>query len=298
MNNKYLKWILLIGASLIWGTAFLWTKKSLVGLTPAQSAMARVALAGLIFLILGGKYYFKLPARYYLKFLINGFLGTLIPIFLFSVAQTRIDSGITAVFNSVTPLFVLLIAHFGIKQPVTKRQIIGVLLGFTAAVALIFVSSETHPGQNYFYAMWVFLAGISYAIDMNLIKKWYKDMPVLIFSSGIFISILPVALLILYLTGFFELDWHEPTVRNSLYYVAIVAISGSVIAKLMFNKLIQIDSPVFASTVTYIIPMVAVIAGILDGEKIHFSQIVSGIILLYAIYLSGSNNKKQIKRTR
>jgi drug/metabolite transporter (DMT)-like permease len=287
MNKKTLKWVLLIGASLIWGTAFLWTKKSLAGLTPLQSAMGRVAVAGLVFLILGRKYYFKLPRKMYLKFLVNGLLGTSIPIFLFSVAQTELDSGITAVFNSVTPLFVLLIAFFFLKQPVSKRQTVGVVLGFLAATGLIFVSSGTHPGQDYTYAGLIFLAALSYGIDLNLIKLWYKDVPVLVFTSGIFITILPLVLTVLVVSGLTGLDWTDGRVQTSFAYVVLVGITGSVIAKLMFNKLIQIDTPVFASTVTYLIPLVAVSVGILDGESIHLLQVALGAVLLYAIYLSG-----------
>ncbi len=289
MNKKYLKWILLAGASLIWGTAFLWTKKSLAGLTPLQSAMGRIAVAGTVFLVLGGHGLVKLPVKFYLRFAVNGILGTFIPILLFSIAQKHIDSGITAVFNSVTPLFVALIAYFVMKQPVGKRQIAGIFLGWMAAVMLIFVSSQTHPGQDYRYALLVFLAGISYGWDMNLIKKWYKDVDVLTFTSGIFILLLPIALGILWISGFFSQITEHPQVRESFLFVIIVGLSGSVVAKLMFNKLIQIDTPVFASTVTYLIPLIAVVAGILDGETIHPYQFLLGGLLLYAVYLSGSD---------
>ncbi len=285
-NKKYLKWGLLIGSSLIWGTAFLWTKKSLVGLTPFESSAGRIFTAGLFFLFLGLKNFIRLPKKYYIRFLINGLLGTTIPIIMFSIAQTRMDSGITAVFNSITPLFVAMIAFFFMKYPVRKKQWFGIFLGWVATIALLLISSETHPNQNYLFAAFVFVASLSYGFDMNLLKKWYKDLDVFTFTSGIFIMLFPLALFFLIFSGFFEKITVSETARISAYYVFLVGFTGSLVAKLMFNKLIQIESPVFASTVTYLIPLIAVGVGILDGEKIHIGQILTGLVLLYAVYLS------------
>ncbi len=289
MNKEKLKWVYLLGASLIWGTMFLWTKRSLEGLSPMQVSTLRILTAGIIFFPIVLRRVLALPKKYYLYFLTTGTLGALFPLTLFAIAQQYIDSGITAVFTSVTPLFTLLVGYLFFTFPVNKYKIAGVILGMLSTVGLILVSSQAHPEQDYWYALLIIIASLSYGININLVKKWYQDIPALTFTGGVFIIILPIALLMFFSTGVKPQDFQNPIFMKGVAYAVFLGVTGSVIAKLMFNRLVQISTSVFASTFTYLVPLVAVIAGILDGEKLTLTQILFGILLLTAVYLTGKN---------
>ncbi len=268
---------------------FLWTKRALEGLTPMQVSMLRILTAGIIFFPVVLSRILKLPRRYYLYFLITGTLGALFPLTLFAIAQQHIDSGITAVFTSVTPLFTLLVGYLFFKFPVNAYKIAGVILGMLSTVGLILVSSQAHPEQNYAYALLIIIASLSYGININLVKRWYQDIPALTFTGGVFIIVFIPALLLFLSTGVKMSDFNNPVFLKGVAYAVFLGVTGSVIAKLMFNRLVQISSSVFASTFTYLVPLVAVIAGILDGEKLTPTQILFGILLLIAVYLTGKN---------
>ena len=296
MNNNQKKWVYLLTLSLIWGSSFILMKKSLIGLTALQMGSLRILITGVILISVGFKSLKTIDNKNYKWIAATGFLGTFFPAFLFSFAQTELDSSIASILNSLVPLNTILIGLFVYKIAATKRQFLGVFIGLAGTILLIFHGAQINPNQNYGYAIFVILATVSYAMSVNIIKKYLQHEGALAIAAGNFIAIMIPAFIILLFSNFFtKITFEKNDIYKSIGYIIILSIIGTAFAKVLFNKLVHIASPVFASSVTYVMTMVAVLWGVLDGEKIGFIQVVGGAIILIGVYLA---NKKQKTDTR
>lgn len=285
MENKNLKWLLLSVLALIWGSSFILIKQGLVALNPFQVGSLRIACAGIFLLTIGFK---SLPtiAHHKWKYIaVTSLFGTFIPAFLFAIAQTQISSTVSSILNSLTPLntLVLGILLFGLKFE--RKQIFGVIIGLIGSSILILNGAANHPEQNYYYAILIIISSICYAINVNLIKKYLPDLSPLAISTGNFTVMLIPALIILFSTGFINIVPIEK-VQTSMFYIAILGVVGTGIANIIFFKLIQLSSPVFATSVTYLIPVIAFFWGLLDNESLTMIQFFGAFVILAGVYLS------------
>ena len=188
------------------------------------------------------------------------------------------------------PLNTILIGLAVFKITSTKTQVFGVILGFIGASMLIFNSMELHPDQNYLYAGFVVLATVMYASSVNIIKRYLQDVKPIAIATGNFVAIVIPAVLALSFSNFFTTQTFEnAAIYRLIGCVAILSLFGTVMAKIIFNTLIQISSPVFASSVTYLMPVVALLWGLLDGEVFGLNQGLASLLIVSGIYLA---NKK------
>jgi drug/metabolite transporter (DMT)-like permease len=288
-ENK--KWVFLFLLALIWGSSFILIKKSLIGLSPMQLGSLRIIITGFI-LFIAGFNSFKNLSKSTIKWIaLSGFLGTFFPAFLFAFAETEIDSAIASILNSIVPINTILFGFLAFNILSTKRQIIGVLIGFTGAILLISNGAAINPNQNYWYALLVIIATIMYAFNINIIKRHLQNISPLTIAVGNFTVIIIPAFLVLIYSGFFTqqvLQGHN--FSNSIFYVFLLSLFGTAIAKVLFNNLVQISTPVFASSVTYIMPIVAVFWGLLDNEVFSFWQGIATLIILGGVYLANSKH--------
>ena len=285
MIAKQLKWILLAVLALIWGSSFILIKKGLVGLNPYQLGSLRMIFAAIFLLIIGSRSLPKIPLHQWKFVALTALFGTFIPAYLFAMAQTQIDSSVSSILNSLTPLNTLILGFLAFGLQFKRTQIIGVIIGLIGTALLILNGAMHHPDQNYYYAILVLIASVCYATNVNLIKKYLSDLSPLSISTGNFTVMLIPAIIILYFSGFFEVS-HQIEVQNSVVYIMVLGIVGTGIANLLFFKLIQMSSPVFATSVTYLIPVVAFFWGLLDNEMLTPIQFVGAFIVLIGVYLS------------
>jgi drug/metabolite transporter (DMT)-like permease len=283
--TKQLKWVYLLVLSLIWGSSFILIKKGLVGLTAFQLGSLRIIFAALFLLLLGFKSLLKIPSHQWKYVALTSLFGTFVPAYLFAIAETQIDSSITAILNSLTPLNTLILgaAFFGITF--RRSQIWGVIIGLLGSMLLVFNGAVNHPEQNYYYAILVLIASVCYAVNVNLIKKYLSDLTPLSITTGNFFILLFPALGILFFTDFFDVV-HVEKVQHSLWFILVLGVLGTGIANVIFFKLIQVSSPVFATSVTYLIPVVAFFWGLLDNEMLTFVQGIGAFVILIGVYLS------------
>ena len=288
-ENK--KWVFLFLLALIWGSSFILIKKSLIGLSPMQLGSLRIIITGFI-LFIAGFNSFKNLSKSTIKWIaLSGFLGTFFPAFLFAFAETEIDSAIASILNSIVPINTILFGFLAFNILSTKRQIIGVLIGFTGAILLISNGAAINPNQNYWYAFLVIIATVMYAFNINIIKRHLQNIPPLSIAVGNFIVIIVPAFLVLIYSGFFTQQVLQgPNFSISIFYVFLLSLFGTAIAKVLFNNLVQISTPVFASSVTYIMPIVAVFWGLLDNEVFSFWQGIATLIILGGVYLANSKH--------
>ena len=291
MKTQQNKWFYLIILSIVWGTSYILIKKGLVGFSPIQLGSLRIVIAGLFLLLIGFKSIKSVPKEKWKWIAISGFAGSFFPMFLFAFAETEIDSGVTAILNSLVPLFTLFVGFFAFKAAFTKNQLLGVLVGLTGAILLVVIGTSLNPNQNYWYVGFIIVAALCYATNANIIKSKLQNVSPMAIAVGNFISILLPAFIILALSGAFssavtsgEFFW------TSLGYIVLLCLVGTCLAKIMFNRLIQMSSAVFSVSVTYLIPIVGISWGLLDGEKFTLFQFFATLIILVGVYLV---NKKK-----
>jgi drug/metabolite transporter (DMT)-like permease len=285
MESKQLKWILLTILSLIWGSSFILIKKGLIGLSPIQLGSLRILFAGIFLLAIGFKSISKITLQQWKFIAITAFFGTFIPAYLFAIAQTEIDSSVSSILNSLTPLNTLVIGSIAFRLQFKRNQIFGVIIGLIGSALLILNGAMNHPEQNYYYALLVIIASLCYATNVNLIKKHLSGIDPLSITTGNFLVLLLPAALILYLTDFLDVV-RLPQVQHSMLFIIVLGVIGTGIANIIFFKLIQLSSPVFATSVTYLIPIVAFFWGLLDNEMLTPIQFIGAFIVLIGVYLS------------
>lgn len=278
MNEKpavspWVVWTLLGTLALIWGSSFILIKKGLVVFAAGEVGAIRIVSAALVLVPLALPKLKGLNKRQWKWLFISGMLGSFAPAFLFAFAQTRLESGVTGVLNALTPIFALLVGVMFFNGALKKRDIVGISLGFTGTILLIVAGSGGELGNFNFYAFFVILATFCYGLNLNIVKFQFSVLkPKLITSISLFL-ISPIAGWYLFrMTDFVVKLQTEPGAGMSLFYVCILGVVGTAIALIIFNRLVQLTSAVFTSFVTYIIPVVAVIWGLLDGEKLYIGH--------------------------
>jgi len=285
MNSKQSRWFILILLALIWGSSFILMKKALIDLSPIQVGTLRIIFTALTLFTVGLKNISKVNKKQWYYIAITAFLGTFFPAFMFAFAVQKIDSSIVSILNSLTPLNTLVIGAFFFGFSFLRKQIFGVIIGLVGASILILKGAELNPDQNYMYALLIVCASVGYAFNVNILKKHLNDLNALTIVTGNFAIIFVPALVILWWTDFFELAKIQQA-QTSLYYIILLSVFGTAMAKTLFNKLIQMTSPIFSSSVTYLIPFVAIFWGVLDGEKLYFGQFLAGTLIMIGVYMT------------
>jgi drug/metabolite transporter (DMT)-like permease len=286
-NNK--KWIFLFLLAFIWGSSFILIKKGLIGFTPLQLGSLRIIITALLLFLVGFKSLKNLPKNTLKWIVISGFLGTFFPAFLFAYAETEIDSAIASILNSIVPINTIVFGFLAFKMHSSKRQILGVLTGFIGTFLLITNGASINPNQNYWYAFLVIIATVMYAFSINIIKRHLQNVSPIAIAVGNFAIIIIPAFIVLIFSGFFTSQVIQgPDFTMSLFYIFLLSLFGTAIAKVLFNNLVQISTPIFASSVTYMMPIIAVSWGVLDGESFGFWQGVATVIILLGVYLANS----------
>ena len=290
------KWLYLVVLSLIWGSSFILMKRALVGLTPIHLGALRITIAGVLLLIIGYRSIQKIQSHQWKWILMSALLGTFLPAFLYAYAIKGIDSSVASILNSITPFNALWIGAAFFSFQFQRSQLLGILVGLIGTVILIFQGSTMNPDQNYWFALLPVISSLGYAFNVNIIKKYLQDLDALTITTGNFVLIIIPALIVLAFTNFFTSFELTTKTSSALGYIVILAVLGTGFAKILFNKLIQISSPIFSTSVTYLIPIVAVIWGVIDGEKLTILQLFGGFIILLGVYMVNKNKLKELSK--
>ncbi len=274
--------------SLIWGTSFILIKKSLETFSPAQVASLRMTISALAFLPVLAFMHRRMDWTKLPYLLIVGLTGSGIPAFLFSTAQLHISSAMAGILNSLTPLFTFLLGVLFFNIKFGLYRLVGVLLGLAGAILLIVLTNNAgvSPGTS-IYGLLIVLSSVCYAVSSNVIGRYLQNMNALLISSASFgLVAIPLAAYLFGATDFVHRMGSDPQAWASLGYVVILSMVGTVAATIIFFRLIQQTSPVFGSTVAYLMPLVALSWGLADGEKIAWAHLIGMAFILCGVYLS------------
>ena len=291
-NSVIYPWFLLILLSIIWGSSPILIKKSLSTLTPFEIGALRISSAAIFLSPFFFKVLNQINKSNFFLLLLSGVIGNLIPYFLYPLAQTEIDSSTSGVLTSLTPFFALLIGGVFYKQKIYKNNITGLIIGFIGTFCLIFFSTENNSINANLYGLLVVLATLFYGINLNLLKYHLVKLdPLTITSTSLFfISPITIWLLISETTFLSNLDRLSDNI-NQIFYVLILGIIGTAIATIIFYRLVQIRDTVFASSVTYLMPIVAIFLGLIDGEIINLIQFFGMLLILIGVYWANKKSK-------
>lgn len=252
--------------------------------TPMQVGTIRIVVAAVCLMPFGLKHLNSLPKADILVLAVSGFLGSLLPALLFSFAQSKIDSSVSAILGGLTPVFTMLIGTVIFKQAVKSIHVVGVALCFVGASSLVLKDFSIQTFQ-WMPALCICGATMCYAINVNLIKYRMKHVKPLALSSVSMFVVGPLAAIVLFQTPVLELDFTDAGVLKSAFALLFLGITSTALGLLLFNNLLKVASPLFASSITYLIPIVALSLGYLYGETITLNHFLSLILILSGIYL-------------
>lgn len=277
-------WGFLIVLALIWGSSFILIKRGLEIFSPGEVGAFRIVAAGMVLLPLSLPRLKSLKKRQVKNLILVGLMGSFIPAFLFAKAQTQLSSSLTGVFNAMTPLFVVIIGALFFNARITRRNGIGLGIAFVGVVILLMVKEGTYFGdfsEINSYAFYVLLACICYGFNLNIIKYRFVELKPIAITAISLLMVLPAALI--YLFAFTQFSFkilHVEGAAEAAGYITLLGVLGTAIALILFNIMVKVATPVFASSVTYLIPVVAIMWGLLDGEVLlpgHYLGIVAVI---------------------
>jgi len=298
-ENKGWQWATLIFLSLIWGSSFILMKKGLRSFSHDQVAALRLFISFIAFIPFGIKNLKKINKRNIVSLLVVGFIGSGAPAFLFAKAQTQVDSSMAGILNSLTPLFTLIIGLIFYKSTAKLINALGIVLGLIGAFGLILQSTNggVIVDKINYYGLFIIAATICYGINVNQVRYKIKGLTGLELTSLAFMFIGPLAGIYLLFSDFSNALITNDYLLN-LGFIAILAVVGTVLALVIFNTLIQHTSAIFGSSVTYIIPVFAIMWGLFDGETLSILQFFWIALIITGVYLVNKKDKGSKKHNK
>ncbi|MBL7809248.1 MAG: EamA family transporter [Saprospiraceae bacterium] len=279
-------WFLMIFLATIWGASFLFIKKSVAIFSPVQMAMWRMVLATVVYIPIAIVYWSKIDWKRWKPLVIVAFCGSAIPNFFFAVAQQHVDSSLAGVLNSLTPLFTLVIGALFFGMAFSRDKVLGVVIGLGGAIMLVLFNGHGGVSGNAFYAGLCVLATVCYAINANTVNRHLRDLHPAAIASAAFMVTGLLFMGGLWYSGGWEVAWQHPEGMKGLGYVFYLSAIGTVLGSILYFLLLQRTSAIFATSVTYLLPIGAIAIGSLDGEAIGWIDILGTAIILLGVYLA------------
>jgi drug/metabolite transporter (DMT)-like permease len=293
LESKLINWLIFIALSIIWGSSFILMKEGMIALTAAQVASIRIISSALVLMPVALRSFKVIPIGRMFPVFMSGVLGSLLPAYLFCIAEQGVDSALAGTLNSLTPIFVIIVGAIFFRYKTSSNKVIGIILAFTGSVLLFFFQPGFSTNSNLGYVLMIVLATLFYGINVNLVHKYLGQIRSLnVVSVSLFLNMFP-ALIVLFFTGFFQLNFEDKAVLFSSGYSFILGIFGTALASVIFYMLIKRAGVVFASMVTYAIPIVANIWGVIYGEHIGWKQIFCMGLLLAGVYVANRSSGKE-----
>ena len=268
-------------------------KEGLVHLTAYQVAAIRILSSGLILLPFAFAAFKNIPLKKILIVFLSGVLGSLLPAFLFCIAEEGIDSALAGTLNSLTPIFVIITGGIFFRSKTPTIKIIGIIVSFSGSLLLLLSKGHLAESKNMLYISFVVIATICYGINVNMVHRQLGNIGSLhIAAVALSLNAIP-ALGILYYTGYFNLPLTDAGILGSSMYAALLGVFGTAIASIIFYMLVKRAGAVFSSMVTYGIPVVANFWGVIAGENVGWKQFACLALILVGVYVANINTAKE-----
>lgn len=289
-NKNFSAVFLLIVLSLIWGTSFILIKQGLKFFPPDVVGALRVTAASLFLLPLALPRLKELKSGDSFKLFVSGLMGIFFPAFMFAWAQTQLNSSLAGILNTLSPVWTMIFGVLLFNQRFKGYALVGVIISFGGTVLLALSRAGGSITGFNLYALLIVGACAFYGANLNWIKFKIAGLGSLTVTSVSLLFIGPLAAAYLFLaTDFVNILVQTPNAWQGFGFVLLLALMSTAVANLLFVKLIGISTPLFASSVTYIMPIVAVMWGVIDGEVLTVWHLVGMGLIISGVYLA---NKK------
>lgn len=285
MRKSFSGWILFILLSVIWGSSFILMKLGMQSLTAIQVASIRISSAAIVLLPFAFNAYKNIPKEKRVFVLLSGFLGSFFPAYLYCLAETKIDSSLAAILNSLTPLFTIIVGILFFKLTASIYKLIGVIIGLVGLILLPYAAHQSISFNDLSYSALVLVATICYACNVNIVSRYLQQTVALNVAALAFAFLLLPAIIILISTGYFQLPLLQTNYLHATLASTVLGVMGTAVATILFYMLVKKQGPLFASLVTYGIPVIAVVWGFIYGEKITVAEIGCLLIILGGVYI-------------
>lgn len=282
-GQKTTSWVLFVLLALIWGSSFILIKKGTEQLSGWQIGALRIFSAGIVFLPFALFHIGQLPKAKIPLVLLTGVLGNLFPAFLFAIAiEEKIESSLAGILNSLTPLFVIVIGVLFFKARIQSKKIAGVIIGFIGLLILS-LTKGTISASDISFTLLILLATVFYGINVNLVGTYLKNLdPVKMSTVSVGFLAIPTSF-VLWLN---PVSFSTEEMRTGILAIVALGLLGTAAATVIFYALIKKAGGLFASLVTYAIPVVAIFWGLLYNENVGIVQFGCLGIILAGVYLA------------
>ena len=284
-NHKGIKWLLLILLSSIWGSSYILVKKGLQVFSPVEVATLRIFAGGLFLLPVSLPRLNKLTYRHYKLLLLSGLMGSFVPAFLVAKAQMKIPSAINGVFNSLTPSCVLLVGILVFQQKISRSELLGAGLGILGSILLVCCESANQANGLNLYAIFPVLVSFLYGSSINFTKFYLQELSAQTIASVSLLLVGSIAGILLFTqTNFWAKLGTVAGSYQAMTYILVLGMVNLGFAHILFASLIKLASPVFASTISFYIPIIAVTWGLLDQEVLTWQQYIGILVIFLGVY--------------
>jgi drug/metabolite transporter (DMT)-like permease len=289
MRERLINWGLFILLCFVWGSSFMLMKIGNHELDPYHVASLRIFSAGLVLLPFAISALKAIPRNKIFLAILSGLLGSFFPAYLFTIAQTKIDSSLAGILNALTPIFTIIIGVLFFKLKAAQNKWLGIIIGFIGLVLLPFAANKEVSFNDLSYALLILLATIFYGVNVNMVGNYLRTVNSIHIAALAFVFLMIPSAIILYTTGYFDLDLSDDKIIRATTASAVLGVMGTAVASTLFYMLLKRAGALFASTVTYGIPFVAIFWGLIDMETITLWQVGCLGIILSGVYLANRN---------
>lgn len=301
MQRDLKSWMLLLLLACIWGSSFILMKRGMETsahqaiFSDGQVGALRMGIAGLVMLPFGLFTLKKITHRkQVLSLLVVGFCGNFFPAFLFTYAETELSSGLAGMLNSFTPFFTLLLGWLAFRQGLKWNQVLGLLLAFGGILLLVGLGASSDKRVSWIHVGAIFLATFFYGLSLNTIKHTLSGFKSWEITALAFSFVAVPAWIVAWINGTFTTLKTNPHAVEGFGFITLLSVLGTCLALVIFNRIIALKSAVFASSVTYIIPIVAVILGVIfNKEQFHIIQLVGMMVIISGVYLANRSTPRK-----
>lgn len=280
-STSVMSWIFLGFLSIVWGSSFILIKKALLGLSPTHVALLRVAVAFIAFTPFIASRLKFVKKHHWPYVILVGLLGNGFPAILYAIAQTQVLSATAGILNALTPIFTLLLGVVIFRSEIKGHQLLGTVVGFIGA-GMLFLRDMDWASFNR-YTMLIVLATACYGMSVNIVQHRLKELKPLVIASTSFVFV-GVAALVLFLMMPLP-DFHDPQVQSATFYVVLLSLASTFFATIIFYRLVQISDALFASSVSYIVPVIALLWGLIDGEMLNVRHLIALVLILSGVFM-------------
>lgn len=284
-NSKWTQWLILLILTIVWGSSFILMKRGLEVFNSYEVAALRISFAFIFLLPFVFNVLRKLKLKNWLHLSIVGCIGYGFPPFLFTYAQTVLPSSVAGILNSTTPLFTLFIGILFYKTKAKWYNVIGIFIGLIGAIGLMAANGIEWFEFNLSYSIFIIIATFLYGINVNHIRKYLSDISSLHITSVAYLIIGVPSLIYTLNSGCLSKIQSDANGLIALVYVAILGIVGSALSLIIHNYQIKKTSALFASSVTYTIPIVAILWGVADAEPFSINYLLWIGLIIFGVYL-------------